>query len=129
MSESICLIVDGEPAIRTLIRTILAYRKLQSVESENATHAFSVVQKLGGRVDLIVSEINTSSNMDGLDLAHSVRNVFPSIPIILVSGYNHNAAGFDLILKPFSPEALLNAVDRAMSLRPERAFHAAGGHQ
>ena len=128
MSERICIIVDDEPAIRTLLRTILAYRNVQSVEAENAAHALGIVQKLGGSVDLIVSDINTSGEMNGLDLAQSVRNAYPSIPVILISGYEDNAAGFDLIPKPFAPEAILNAVDRIVSLRPERAFHAAGGH-
>jgi CheY-like chemotaxis protein len=78
---------------------------------------------------LIVSEINTPGDMNGLELARSVQNAFPWIPIILTSGYNDNTGGFDLILKPFAPKTILSAVDQAMTFRSERAFHAAAGHQ
>lgn len=127
MSERICLIVDNEPTIRTLLRTILTFRKLQTVEAESATHAWTIVQELRGRLDLIVSEISISGDMNGLNLAHCVRNVFPSIPVILISAYNDNGGGFNLIVKPFGPETILKAVDEAMTSRSERAFHAAGG--
>jgi FixJ family two-component response regulator len=51
-------------------------------------------------------------------LAHSVRNAFPNVPVILVSGYDDNpanAVGFDFIEKPFGTEAILKAVKRAIS--------------
>jgi two-component system NtrC family sensor kinase len=81
---------------------------------------------------LIVSDINMPGDMNGLDLAHSVRNEFPAISMILISGYcdkrPDNIAGFEFISKPFVPEAILNAVDRAITLQPKQAFHF-GDHQ
>jgi CheY-like chemotaxis protein len=99
------------------------------VEAENAVSALTIVQTFCGRLDLIVSEVNTPGDMNGLELARAIRNTFPWIPIILTSVYNDNAGGFDLILKPFAPNAILNAVDKAMTFRSERALHAAAGHQ
>lgn len=123
MPDSICLIVDDEPAIRSFLRAVLERRQLQCVEAEDATHALRIIQKLGGRLDLVLSDIKMPGDMSGVDLAHSVRNTFPAISIILISGYCENAkdaGGFEFIPKPFVPEAILNAVDKALDLQPSR---------
>jgi len=61
---------------------------------------------LGGRLDLIASHINMPGDMNGLDLAQSVRNWFPAIPVILISGYCDkspgNIAGLEFIFNPFA---------------------------
>jgi DNA-binding NtrC family response regulator len=126
MAEPVCLIVDDEPAIRGFLRLVLKRRQLQSVEAENATDALRIIHKLGGRLDMILSDITMPGEMDGVDLAHSVRNTFPAIPVILFSGYKNagDAEGFEFIPKPFVPEAILDAVDRAMARRPEQVLHA-----
>ena len=122
MPDRICLIVDDEPAIRTFLRGILEQRQFHILEADSAARALKIIQTQGGRLDLIVSDIRMPGDMSGLDLAHSVRNAFPAIPVILISGYcdtyPDNKAGFEFIPKPFAPEAILNATDRALNSRP-----------
>jgi two-component system NtrC family sensor kinase len=124
MSDRICLIVDDEQAIRGYLALILQQRQLQSVEAETATQALRVVQKLGGGLDLVVIDISLPGDVNGLDLAHSIRNVFPAIPVILISGYTQNApagaASFPFIPKPFVQKTILKAVDTAIA--SERAM-------
>lgn len=128
MSDRICLIVDDEPAIRTFFRTLLEKRQLQISEAEDATHALRIIQKLEGHLDLMVCDINMPGDMNGMDLAHSVRNTFPAIPVILISGYCDkdikSIAGFDFIPKPFVPETILNAVEKAVNSKPRQATRA-----
>ena len=58
-------------------------------------------------------------DMDGLDLAYSALNSFPTLPVILISGYSDkNPGSFMLIQKPFTAGAILEAVNRAMLSRP-----------
>lgn len=75
MSDRICLIVDDEPAIRGFLRVVLKQHFLQFLEAENATDALRMIHKVGGRLDLLVSDINMPGDVNGLDLAHSVRRV------------------------------------------------------
>jgi FixJ family two-component response regulator len=46
----------------------------------------------------------------------------------LISGYSDKvadvAAGFDFIAKPFLPETILNAIEKAMNSRVEQVLHA-----
>ena len=121
MSARICLIVDDEPAIRTFLRELLEQRQFQILEADCAASALKIVQALGDRLALIVSDIRMPGDMDGLDLAYSVRNALPAIPVILISGYcdKHpdNNPGFEFISKPFAPEAILKAIDGALNPR------------
>jgi DNA-binding NtrC family response regulator len=122
MPDRICLVVDDEPAIRGFLRIILEPQQLQILEAENAAQAMKVLQGFGERLDLIMSDIQMPGDMDGMDLAHSVRNTYPAIPVILISGYWDGEAaireGFKVIPKPFGPETILNAVRTALNSRP-----------
>jgi DNA-binding NtrC family response regulator len=127
MSDRICLIVDDEPSIRTYLRAILQRERIQSLEADNAAQALSIIHKLGGRLDLIVCDIKMPGEMDGIDLAYSVRNPFPAVPVLLISGYGdvesvkHAAANFEFIQKPFVPETILMAVKKMVGAVDARA--------
>jgi CheY-like chemotaxis protein len=120
MPDRICLIVDDEPSIRAYLRAILQRERIQSLEADNAAQALSIIHKLGGRLDLIVSDIKMPGEMDGIDLAYSVRNSFPALPVLLISGYGdvesvkQAAANFEFIQKPFVPETILMAVNKVV---------------
>jgi DNA-binding NtrC family response regulator len=118
MSDRLCLIVDDEPAIRRYLQAVLKEQHLQTVEANDAIDALRVVNQLGSSLDLILSDVKMPGDMNGVDLAHSVRSAYPAIPIILISGYSDSkdadTAGFELIPKPFLPETILAAVERAI---------------
>ena len=82
-----------------------------TIEAENGVHALDLLNKLDGAVDLLVSDIKMPV-MDGITLARSVLAEFPSIPVILVSGYADIAqaklpnSGFEFVQLPFHPDTL-----------------------
>ena len=90
-----------------------------TIEAENGVHALDLLNKLDGAVDLLVSDIKMPV-MDGITLARSVLAEFPSIPVILVSGYAEIEqaklpnSGFEFVQLPFHPAALLSAVRKVM---------------
>jgi len=120
MADHVCLIVDDEPSIRMFIRATLNGEGFQSLEAGSAAEALRIVQKLGGRLDLIVSDIKMPGDMDGVDLAYSIRHSYPAVPVVLISGYGdeeavkHADADFAFIQKPFVPETILSACRRAI---------------
>ena len=104
MSDLICLLVDDASSIRTYLRAILERERFNCLEAENAARALRIAQKLGGRIDLIISDIKMPGDMDGVDLAHSIRNTYPDLPVILISGYTEQYAS--LCRKLLMPLAL-----------------------
>ena len=115
MNSPLCLIVDDEPAIRTYLSVLLQGEGIRNLEAENAIDALRIVKKLGVEIDLLITDIQMPGDIDGLDLAYSVKNMFSCIPVILISGTaEQTPKGFTFVRKPFRADAILNAVDKAM---------------
>jgi CheY-like chemotaxis protein len=107
----VCLVVDDEPFVRRYISTILQREHFRTLEAEDGAHALQLVRELGGGVDLVVSDIQMP-NGDGLSFAQAIKQSFPSVLIILVSGNALPEAGsdFEFVRKPFLPGALMSVV-------------------
>ncbi|WP_460452245.1 response regulator [Alsobacter sp. SYSU BS001988] len=64
------------------------------------------------------SDLVMPGDMDGLDLARAVAARFGDLPVVLMTGYSEaatraTAEGFTLLLKPYEPPVLAQAVERA----------------
>ena len=74
-------------------------------------------------IDLILMDVCTSGNKDGIEAAAEIKTKFPEIKIIIVTsmvevGYleRARAAGVDSFwYKDISPEALIDVIDRTMA--------------
>lgn len=118
----ISVIVDDEPAIRRYIMSILDRENFQTVEAEDGTRGLQLVRELGETVELIVSDIQMP-NGDGLTFARAVKQSFPAVPVILISGCAEPDGEFDgFIRKPFPPHALVQAVRNVRRHAPEPAL-------
>jgi signal transduction histidine kinase/ActR/RegA family two-component response regulator len=92
------------------------------------THAGSSAAALGAladdrSVDVVLSDIMMPGGMDGLELAREMRRRRPTLPIVLTTGYAESAANmesgeFRMILKPYTAEALAEALADARIRRP-----------
>jgi DNA-binding LytR/AlgR family response regulator len=65
-------------------------------------------------VDLVFSDIVMPGKMDGLALAHRLRQIRPGLPILLATGYSEaaiNARGdFPILRKPYEIHELSQAI-------------------
>ena len=115
MGDPICLIVDDEPAIRAYLGAVLRRRGIVSLEASSAAAALRTIEELSGRIDCLITDIEMPGDMNGIDLAYSVRGSFPALPVIVVSGYPERVPpGFAFIRKPFVPADMLKIVDQAL---------------
>jgi CheY-like chemotaxis protein len=72
------------------------------------------------RFDVMLSDIAMPGAMDGVGLALTVRERWPELPVVLISGYSaamERAREFIVLRKPCTPEDLVNALQRAMKGR------------
>jgi DNA-binding NtrC family response regulator len=128
MLDAICLIATDEPAVRAYLRAILHVERFQSLEASSAAQALRILQKLDGRLDLLLSDLRLPGDMNGLDLAWSVHSQFPAVPVILLAGYDREEAlgrirEFEVIQKPFVPETIQAAARQALRSRHVKATH------
>ena len=88
---------------------------------ERATNAVEAVERLeaGDRFDVVFSDV-VMPGVSGLELARTIRDRWPALPVLLTSGYSHVLAqdahhGFSLLKKPYSVEELSRALRRSLA--------------
>jgi two-component system cell cycle sensor histidine kinase/response regulator CckA len=113
------LLVDDEPAIRRYTEAILQKHGCTVVEAEDGADAYRVMQEENGNFDLLITDIHMP-HMDGPTLAEHVRQTFPRIPVLFVSGHPADAPtvpASDLLPKPFTPRALMSRIQELLNRR------------
>ena len=117
------LIADDEEPVRRVASRLLARNGYEVREAANGAEALRMLAAGIGEIDLLVSYI-IMPEMGGLELARRVAIDFPTLPILLISGYSDSQelgqsipAGLDLLQKPFSGTELTAAVARCLDRR------------
>jgi two-component system cell cycle sensor histidine kinase/response regulator CckA len=110
----LCLVVDDDRSIRTLVRSIIRSEGFDTLEAQGGTEVLKVVREREGSVDLIITDVQMPEG-DGVTLASDVTRMFPGIRVILMSGYSGCAGNSDFIAKPFSKDSMLDVVRRVLA--------------
>jgi two-component system, cell cycle sensor histidine kinase and response regulator CckA len=115
------LLVEDEDAVRAFASRALSTRGYNVVEAENGEIALDRVEELEGKIDLMVSDV-VMPNMDGPTMAKAVREKYPNIKVIFISGYTEDAfedeldrpEDFVFLPKPFSLKQLASKVKEVL---------------
>ena len=104
------LVVEDNDTVGQFAVEMLTDLGHQPVLAANAQEAFTALAQDGGDFDAVFSDV-MMPGMNGLAMAQALRERFPSLPVLLTSGYSHVVAqegthGFELLRKPYSIEAL-----------------------
>jgi CheY-like chemotaxis protein len=116
------LIAEDEEPLRGLLVRALAEDGHAVVTANDGAEALDALQREEGRFDLLLTDIMMPV-MDGIALALAVARDFPTLPILLMTGYadqRQRAAGLeslirDVIAKPFSVAEIRFAVATALA--------------
>jgi CheY-like chemotaxis protein len=84
--RQVVLIVEDEPLLRMSAAHMVETAGYHAVEASNATEAIRILES---RLDIriLFSDIDMPTGLDGVKLAALVRDRWPPIEIILVSGH------------------------------------------
>ena len=127
------LFIDDEPLIRKGLQAIIPWKDYGFdifLEAEDGTEGLEIIQK--ENPDLIMLDIQMEK-MSGLSLAKTARENDYNGRIIILSGYSDFSYAKTAIscgvtaylLKPVDPEALTEAVEKALDeLQKEQAVRA-----
>ena len=127
MNETI-LVVDDDAKVRESIRMVLAdegFRALTATSGEEALAA--IARETPGLVLLDV----WMPEMDGIEALARIKRAASSLPVIVLSGHGNvemavkatKLGAVDFIEKPFSIDALLSSVRRALERPGEGDAH------
>jgi DNA-binding NtrC family response regulator len=110
------LVVDDELLIRDLLYDFFKDQGWDISIAENGEKALEVLR--AKNIDLVLSDVKMPE-MDGLDLSRKLRESYPKIPVVLMTGYPSVDSVIDAlrnkvvdyIVKPFNINQLYKAVE------------------
>ena len=114
------LLVEDQEQLRSLVRRILERHRYRVFAAESASVALEILGAHAEAIDIVLTDV-IMPETSGLTLAHQVREQYPSVKIILMSGLGlemlmlpSTPSQPDAVLaKPFTIETLLQAVRKA----------------
>ena len=112
------LVVDDDPAVRGFVRTVLEAENFRVSEETDSRTFLRNVPEI--RVDLILLDIHMPE-LDGISALNAMRknvNMTRDIPVIIITAHGdrqsviraRKAGAADFLLKPLTPEALIEKV-------------------
>jgi len=105
------LVVDDEPAVRTLVGRILERQGHTVILCQGAVDALAAPAP----IDLLVVDL-ILPGMDGQRLTERLRERWPALPVLLMSGYSAEPSDTPsppsaFLQKPMRPSAVVDAVE------------------
>lgn len=112
------LVVEDEPLVRMDIADQLRDHGYSVHEAGNADDAILVLE-MHGSISLIITDIDMPGSMDGLKLAAAVRDRWPPVKIIVVSGHHivditDLPDGSMFFSKPYLPPKLIESMQELL---------------
>ena len=118
------LLVEDEPQVRSLTRTMLTSLGYRVLEAESADLALGITSGHEGPLDLLLTDI-VMPRMSGTDLARELKATRPGLRVLYMSGYTDSGvidqgmltAGTPFIQKPFTRATLSRTVREVLDAK------------
>ncbi|WP_181441957.1 response regulator [Swingsia samuiensis] len=111
------LIVEDQPLLRFLAADLFEEAGFEPFLAETADEAVEFLDK-GEMVDLVFTDVGVPGNFNGWDLAQKVSKKWPTIGIILTTGYGlhhemkEGAPKLAFVPKPYEWENLYQVIEK-----------------
>jgi signal transduction histidine kinase/DNA-binding LacI/PurR family transcriptional regulator/CheY-like chemotaxis protein len=110
------LLVEDDPDVRTAARRFLASHGYDVLVAVDGVDALRIIEEYKDRLDLVITDV-VMPNMGGRELASTLRESRPELPVLFVSGYASSSArqslsdeDVQLLEKPFTAQTLVARV-------------------
>jgi PAS domain S-box-containing protein len=110
------LVVEDNVEVGEFATQLLEELGHSTTLAPNGMAALEILGERAGEFDLVFTDV-VMPGMSGVELAEEVRRLYPSLRVVLTSGYSHVLAregthGFELLRKPYSIESLTGLIGR-----------------
>ena len=113
LGTKVALIVDDELFARLMALQILLEDDYCVLEASDAAEALETLER-NDDVSLLITDISMPGEMDGLDLARTVRWQRPHVATVLTSGFarpvKDAVPGASFLAKPYTAHALRDII-------------------
>jgi two-component system, cell cycle sensor histidine kinase and response regulator CckA len=112
------LVVDDDPSVGRLIRSMLEGAGYEVVLAQSAEEARRIFASDGGSISLLLTDV-VMPGQTGPELASNLLDSNPDLPVIFVSGYcetlDPELSHFACIPKPFFAKDVVNRVQAVLT--------------
>ncbi len=116
------LVIDDDRDMRLVLAKYLLKFNYQVIEASSGKSALDILER--GEPDLILCDFKLG-DMDGTALLTKIKEKYPSIPVIFITGYGDikvavevmKLGAFDYVTKPLFPEEILLTIRKALTMR------------
>ena len=127
------IVIDDEAVIREGMRRILAAEGYHAETSADGRTAIEKIQEQD--FDVVITDLKMPG-MDGIEVLQAIKILQPDVPVIIITGYSTvssaveamKSGAFDYIAKPFSPELIIDKVQKAI-VHKTSAAHGSAARQ
>src|SRR3984885_12391933 len=132
LNNEMILIIDDDIAVRASLLLLLNDGGFDAFGCAGPAEALKLIKKQ--EPELIILDLNFSndtSGKEGMELLEKIKQINPTIPIILITGWasielavqGMKAGANDFINKPWSNEHLLQSVKTLLDLKEKKTEH------
>jgi DNA-binding NtrC family response regulator len=114
--KPIALVVEDDVWQREWVVALLEESEMGIFLCESAEEALRVLEKMGGCVSLMFTDVNLAGKIDGVELAHFATQCYPNIHVIVTSGRALTKSlpeAVTFIPKPWLPLDVLREAERS----------------
>ncbi len=120
-AKGVVLVVEDEDDVRDIMDEVLRSMGFDVVLSSNGEEGLSKFKELGGKVDLVISDL-VMPKVSGEELYAEIKKINPDVKFLFISGYSMSGSIQNFIMekhikfiqKPFGIKQLLEAVKEIM---------------
>ena len=125
VKHPVVLLVEDEPLVRLTQVDILKEAEFWVVEAQDADEAFELL-KTRPEINAVLTDVDMPGSMDGFEFARLVRQGWPEVGVLVISGKTGPGPG-DLppnatfLHKPIMPDTLIAALQDVRARRPQNS--------
>jgi two-component system, response regulator PdtaR len=110
------LVVEDEPLVRLVALEAIEAAGFRAYAAADADEAICILERQRN-IRLVFTDINMPGSMDGIRLAHCVRDRWPPVQFIVTSGQlkfreAELPPGSVFVSKPYSPEQIVRKIEK-----------------
>lgn len=126
MSKGKILVVDDEDIVLISCKRALLPEGFEVKTAQNGIEGLKMIEE--ERFDLVFTDLKMP-DIDGIEVLRIIKQRWPETGVIIITGYQTvdsavkaiKLGAYDYIEKPFTPDGIINAVNRALEERKREA--------
>jgi two-component system, response regulator PdtaR len=120
--EGVVLVVEDHPLVRIGVLEVIIEAGFETLEASSAVEAIRILEARPD-IHLVFTDAEMPGTMDGVELAHYIRNRWPPVKLIVVSGNGvidpqELPQGARFFHKPYRETSIVEAMTGMLSSGP-----------